>query len=260
MKKCLLWFCILLLFASCAKEEHEDYCDAHVYGHVVETYYTEEIIFSTRPVVDAAIFYDGEIIAMSNHKGEYDICLWHEGYYGFIAEKSGYFSESRSRYINNRRNKIDFWLERLDEPHHGWGAFPAITNGPVLEITAEGLSLYSRSGHEIYATKTVTLPNNGLYKFKANMLKDVATAEIYFGIQPQIKDSEWLYQTWNLNGWRPGLIEKRIYDTTIIDSHYVEGVGFLYEYPAHVDVVLKIGVNSGDLPAGHFNNIIIVKE
>jgi len=232
----------------------------HVFGKVIETHYTNDILFSTKPVCDVHIFYNNEIVAVSNLKGEYSFCLDNYGYYTFTAKKNGYLEGSRSLYINNKKNGVDFRLERKNEVHHGWSPFPATTNGPILEVTGEGLCLYSRGGMQIYATKTVRVQNNKNYAFSAKVLKDKSTKQIYFGIQPLIKDSNWVYQLWNLDGWRSCLIHQKINDTTIIDSIFVDKVGYLYVYPDSVDVVLKIGADYNDFPVGYFTNIVIKKE
>lgn len=254
----LLSILILLSCVTDPKTKHS--CKAHVQGIVVETYYSDEIIFSTKPVADAYIYYDGEPVAVTNPKGEYYFCLHDFGYYTFIAQKQNYVSESRTQYITGKKTIVDYRLERPDEPNHGWGPFPESTNGPVIDIRGEGLSLYSRYGDQIYATKTITLANNQKYKFSAKLLKDKSTQEVYFGVLPQIRGAEWIYDRCNVNGWHSSYITQGIYDATIIDSVYVQGVGYLYIYPETVEVVLKLGANYGDYPMGHFNMIKVVKE
>ena len=261
MRNYVFWLFILLLFiVSCATEPHDKNCRAHVYGHAVETYYSEEIVFSTKPVAGASIFYNNEIVAMTNQKGEYDFCLPHYGYFTFISQKMGYLPKSATLYINNKASHIDFYLEKPEERHHGWGAFPATSNGPDLEVTADGLSLYSRGDNYIYATQTVTLENGRHYKFIADVKKDVISREISFGIIPQIKDASAQIMTRTINGWQKCLIEDFLYDTTKLDSTLVEEGVYSYTYPDSVDVVLKIGVEGIDLPIGYFNFIKIIKE
>ena len=261
MNKCRIWlYILLLLIISCATEPEDKHRDVFVYGPVVETYYNEQIIFSTKPVLDASILYNDQIVAVSNHLGKFDFCIGHYGYFTFISQKEGYLPESRTRYINNKTSHIDFYLQKPDESHHGWGPFPATSNGPDLEVTPDGLSLYSRGDNHIYATKTITLENNQSYKFKADVLKDPLAREIYFGIIPQIKDSGEQIVTKTINGWQLCLIAEQLNDTTKLDSIEVGHGEYSYIYPDSVDVVLKIGVEGIDMPIGYFNYIIIEKE
>jgi hypothetical protein len=254
--KRIVYFLVVFALTACSDiiDPHGDHKNQIViYGRVVETYYTANIIFSVRPLAGVDIKVADQPIATTDNNGEYHIHLHKEAYYTIVAEKEGYFPESTSRqaYLGNKY-EMDFYLEQLDEDHHDWGAFNQYAR---ISITADGLCLYSLGNSEIYATRTVTLPNQKTYKFSAKMKKDPVAREIYFGIRPQINGVNPIYDRCNISGWHPSEIVFAVNDTTVIDYEDIGGT-LMPIYNQFVDVVLEIGVSStGDYPIGYFNHI-----
>jgi hypothetical protein len=95
------------------------------------------------------------------------------------------------------------------------------------------------------------------------MRKDPTTHLIYFGVQPQIADFDWIYEYVNITGWRDRIIQLYINDSSPIGEDYInddEGnlIEKLYIYPETVNVTLKIGAQFGtNVPTGYFREIKI---
>ena len=265
MRKYLLIIFVLLTI-SCSEypTRSKDRNRIKIDGRVVETHYTDSLLFSVRALSEVSLRLNHDILAETNKEGRYSFYIGKEGQYYLFAEKSDY--KSHSTYLNvikGDKLKRDFYLEKRDEPAHGWLTFPMTSDGGEIFITADGLCLTSRGRAEVYAIKTITVKNQKTYRFISSMRKDPNTQLIYFGVQPQIKGLDWVYEPTNLNNWRESIISCFINDTTIIGIDYIYDnagaiIDTVYIYPETVDVVLKIGVELGsDFPTGYFREIKI---
>ena len=264
--KNLLLFLIILLTLSCAKETigpngNDSNGRTRIYGQVVETFYTPEILFSVKGLEGVNIKVGNQVVTQTNAEGKFNFYLNEHGVYTIYAEKNHYDSDSEQvNTITGDNLERNFYLRRENEGPHGWNAFPMTITGARLSITNEGLSLFSLGYNQIYATKTFKLANNHHYKFLAKIKKDVMTQRVYFAVQPQIDDYDWIYQSWQVDNWRDCIIDYFINDTTIIDTIYVDNDP-LYIYPDSVVVVLKIGAELGSFsPTGYFKDIKVIKE
>ncbi|MCL2064126.1 MAG: carboxypeptidase-like regulatory domain-containing protein [Candidatus Cloacimonetes bacterium] len=230
----------------------------------METFYSNSIIFSVQPLPEVNLRIGNDYIAETDINGRYRFQIGSPGEYYLFAEKSGYLGES-SRLDLIKGDKIlrDFYLPRVNEDAHGWFRFPATSDGGQVNITADGLCIFSRGRDHVYATKVISVPNNRTYRFIANMKKDPNTQYIYFGVQPQIAGYEWKEDYINLDGWRISEIDYHIFDTTTKEVSYIfDEAGNVLDtvnlYPENVNVVLKIGVQLGtNYPLGFFREIRI---
>ena len=254
---------LILLIVSCSENRIDPYNNRiRVEGRVVETYYSENIIFSVRPLINVKLRIGDTYITETNGEGKYNFNLYKDGQYYLFAEKENYRTNSmRLDLIKGIYRERDFHLEKVDEGSHGWVTFPATGDGGKVAITADGLCIFSGGREHVYATKTIRVANNNTYRFIANLRKDPATQMIYFAIMLQIPGHEWIYDYWNINNWRISEIVQKINDTTILDVSYIyddDGniIDTVYTYPEFVDVVLKIGVEQGtNFPTGYFREI-----
>jgi|GEM_PF-2835855 len=265
MKVFVCFLCIMLL-TSCMENPfrwHER-DKIRVEGRIVETYYDTDTIFSVRPLSGVNLRLDYNILTETNNNGYYKAILHKIGAYTLFAEKYNYKTkQTHLNVILGDKLVRDFYLERLDEHPIGWQTFPMSLDGGKLMITADGLTLTSGGKNDVYAVKDIKLKNHQSYKFTASMKKDPLTRLIYFAIQPQIKGSDWIYDSTNLNNWREAIISFNINDTSIVDMSYIYDdagvvIDTLFVYPDSVDVLLKIGAEQGsDFPIGYFREIKI---
>ena len=265
MKK-IVYIFLMVFWVSCSgnlTESQKNSNKIRVEGQIVETYYSQDIIFSVLPLSEVRLRVNHDFVAETNREGKYSFYIHEAGQYHLFAEKNHYKTKSTVlSVIKGDRLKRDFYLERQDESSStGWSPTPMPTGGGHVSITAEGLTIYSSGRDEVFATKTISLKNNRDYKFTASMKKDPLTHVIYFAVQPQMPGGIWKEDRTNLNNWRQGSISYFINDTTVIDMSYIyddEGaiIDTVYVYPENVDVVLKIGVELGtDFPIGYFREI-----
>jgi hypothetical protein len=265
MKKIYFNLLIILIIIGCKSKTTDagngvGINEMSVYGIVVETIYTEDVLFSVQGLAGVSIVVNGDTLAITDIAGNYSIEFQQEGHYTLYAQKDGYVYDSQTVNLYDQIElQRDFYLQKDNEVSHGWHAF---NMGARISIDSDGLSLYSLGLREAYATKRIKLANNLIYSFSAKVKKDIMTQTIYFAVQPQINGNEWQYQSWMLDEWRDCIIEYEINDTTVLDSTLVYQdeviTDTLYIYPDSVDVVLKIGVEGNtDHPAGSFKDIII---
>jgi len=214
-----------------------------VEGRVVETYYSNSVIFSVVPLNNVRLRLGESFITETDELGRYRFDMYKDGIYYLFAEKNNYKTKSmRLDLINGPYTGRDFHLERDDEDSPGWLSFPATSDGGRTIITADGLSVYSLGREEVYAIKTITLSKNKTYRFYVNLRKDPSTQLIYFAVQPQIPGHPWITETTNLDKWQNIVVTCSIN----IDNQDIETV----------DVTLKVGVSGGtDYPIGYFREI-----
>ena len=267
---------ILLLLTSCADfPTSSRRKKVNVSGYVVETYFPDtNTIFSVRGVHLAAITFGGEVIAVTNPRGKYQLFIPRDGDVTLRAEKEGYFFAKRDFILRKDEHRImDFWLEREDEECHGWSAFSEGLTLGQIQITPNGLTLIvgarepSHGGREhLYATKLIELPNHATYTFTAKVNKDIMSDYIFFEALPLITGHRGQRHTWTIDKWQLCSVTVEVNDTTVIGTENIydeEGdiVGIKEIYPPMVDIVLKIGVGGGTRsPQGYFNNIRVTKE
>ena len=266
MKK-MIFYCMMLLLISCSDNPFGWWKNPNkiiVEGRVVETFYTNNIIFSVVPLAGVEMRLGHEIVDVTDNYGRYSFTLLNKNEYMLYAEKSGYITKSmKLDLVSGPYKERDFHLERVDETSPGWLSSPPTSDGARIMITADGLCVYSLGKSEVFATKTINLPNNKSYRFVSSVLKDQATQYIYFGVQPQISGHAWVTDSTNLNRWREIGVYLYINDTRIIrvDNVYDNDgnlIGTVNVYPETVDVVLKIGVEGGtNYPIGYFREIRI---
>ncbi len=268
MKKIFIVCIICILLLSCKEKLTEAGSNGNsgkmfLYGTVVETVYTDDVLFSVKGLAEVVLVIGADTLAVTDETGFFRFEIKNEGIFSVYAHKDGYLYESKN--INIRKGEQlerGFYLQRDDEISHGWNAF---NMGARISIDSEGLALYSLGLREAYATKSIILDNHKSYIFSARVKKDVMTGEISFAVRPQISDCEWVYQTWMLDGWRHCVIEYELNDLTVIDSVLVyQGdavTDTVYVYPDTVTVVLKIVVDGNtDHPAGSFTDIKVIEE
>jgi len=259
---CLVLFCLSLLVSCITNDKQKERENIVVYGMVVETMYTEEMIFAAIPLPGVHVMVGPHVIMSTNRYGEYKFYIKEEGNHTISFRKEDFKTEYLTLYNVRKGDKLlrEVYLEKLDEQYHGWNFFPM---GQVdSSITPDGLRLSSNTTQQLYATQTVTLKNMLEYKFTAMLMRHKGlTKTVYFGMKPQIdNDEDWVYDRIEANGWRPCIIRQYIFDNTKIDSTMIDGK-YEYRYPETVDVVLKLGVEYGsDTPTGYFNFIKIEKN
>ena len=263
MKK-IVYILLFLFILSCSENPFRsgNSKKIRVEGKVVETFYSERVVFSVRPLPSVNLLIGATVVTETGNDGRYRIHIEKPGEYILFAQKSDYLSKSmRLDLLSGVYRERDFHLERLHEEPHGWWTFPATGDGGRVAITGEGLCIFSGGRDHVYATKTISVPNNRHYTFVANLRKDPATELIYWGVHPQIEGYNWKEDIYNINGWRKSEISYTINDTTVVDIDYIydeEGniIDVIYIYPETVEVVIKIGVQLGtNYPTGFFQEI-----
>lgn len=234
-----------------------------VHGRIVETFYSDEVIFSVVPLKDVVLSIGEDILAVSDPDGKYKLVFNEEGYYTINVSKTGYYTESKNVVIlKGNHLERDFYLQREGEGSHGWHSFSI---GARTEICADGLALFSLGFREAYAIRNLRVKNNSTYIFKAKVKKDVMTRRIFFSLKPKLTVDDWITQSWQLDDWRNCEIKYSFNDKTIIDTIYTyienEISDTIYVYPDSLDIVLKIGVEDNtNFPVGYFTDIKIIKE